>query len=182
MMSKAYPDIDGTDLAIQHLLKGIPDQQMAYEISVRTPRSVSEAVDMIIMYEACKNNTRRRNDIRNLTTSFTDYEYSEDSEDDMPSDLRRINGKRFVTEERLYQFARDLKQPLMRKNTFNEERYNEKEKSSRTIDTIICYHCHEEGHIAPKCPEKRNNNEENSQKSTSNTKGLSLLAESQSKQ
>lgn len=50
-MTRAYPGIQGTgifeNLAIEHLLKGLPDQKMAYEILTRKPRTLSETVDMI---------------------------------------------------------------------------------------------------------------------------------------
>jgi hypothetical protein len=77
-MSKAYKNIEGkssfADLAIQHLIKGLPDQQKAYEIATRTPKTISEAVDMIILHEACKDNAKKRSGIRHLVPQKEDCE------------------------------------------------------------------------------------------------------------
>ena len=41
------------NLAIGHLLRGLPDQKLAYEIFTKKLRDLSEAVDMIKWHEAC---------------------------------------------------------------------------------------------------------------------------------
>lgn len=68
LMSKAYPGMQGTEiynnLAIEHLLRGLPDQRLAYEILVRKPRDLTDAVDMITRHEACKQYTSKPTGIR----------------------------------------------------------------------------------------------------------------------
>lgn len=55
MMTKAYPDIGMSEtfnqLTIHHLLQGLPDQSIAYEVLIRKPRTLSEVVDMITWHE-----------------------------------------------------------------------------------------------------------------------------------
>ena len=64
MMTKAYPDIGMSEtfnqLTIHHLLQGLPDQSIAYEVLIRKPRTLSEAVDMITWHECCKETTRKK--------------------------------------------------------------------------------------------------------------------------
>ena len=63
LMSRAYPGMQGTavfeNLAIEHLLRGIPDQKLAYEILTKKPRDLSEAIDMITWHEACHQFTNK---------------------------------------------------------------------------------------------------------------------------
>ena len=108
MMTKAYPDIGMSEtfnqLTIHHLLQGLPDQSIAYEVLIRKPRTLSEAVDMITWHECCKETTRKKSGIRQLST-FDDSDKTAVSREDLYTlELRRVNGKRFVTEERLIQF------------------------------------------------------------------------------
>ena len=46
MMAKAYPDIGLSDtfnqLTIHHLLQGLPDQSIAYEVLIRKPRTLRQ--------------------------------------------------------------------------------------------------------------------------------------------
>ena len=63
MMVKGYPGIQGTNiynsLAVEHFLRGLPDQKLAYEIMIKKPRDLSEAVNMVTWHEACKQFTTR---------------------------------------------------------------------------------------------------------------------------
>ena len=51
MMTKAYPDLWMSEmfnqLTIHHLLQGLPDQSIAYEVLIRKPRTLSEVADML---------------------------------------------------------------------------------------------------------------------------------------
>ena len=63
MMMRGYPGIQGTkiynSLAVEHFLRGLPDQKLAYEILTKNPRDLSEAVNMVTWYEACNQFTTR---------------------------------------------------------------------------------------------------------------------------
>ena len=72
LMSRAYPGMQGTaifdNLAIEHLLRGLPDQKLAYEIFTKKPKNLSDAVDMIIWHKACQQFTTKNNDEENLSS------------------------------------------------------------------------------------------------------------------
>ena len=57
MMVRGYPGIQGTklyhSLAVEHFLRGLSDQKLAYEIMIKKPRDLSEAVYMVTWHEAC---------------------------------------------------------------------------------------------------------------------------------
>ena len=57
LMSRAYPGMQGTavfeNLAIEHLLRGLPDQKLAYEILTKKPKDLSDTINMITWHEAC---------------------------------------------------------------------------------------------------------------------------------
>ena len=105
IMTKAYPDIEGTEtftqLAIQHFLNGIPDQDLSFEVVKLSPRSLAEATDLLIWLESCKQSTssRRTHDIRCVIQDFNtedeeeiyqtyDNYYSYTDEDYEEPDLR----------------------------------------------------------------------------------------------
>ena len=98
MMTKAYPDIGMSEtfnqLTIHHLLQGLPDQSIAYEVLIRKPRTLSQAVDMITWHECCKETTRKKSGIRHLSTFATSYETTILREDFQTLEERRINGKK----------------------------------------------------------------------------------------
>ena len=83
MMTKAYPHIGMSDtfnqLTIHRLLQGLQDQSIAYEVLLRKPRTLSEAVDMITWLECCKETTRKKSGIRQLSTFGNEGHASEKS-------------------------------------------------------------------------------------------------------
>ena len=56
LMSRAYPGMQGTaiykTLAVEYLLRGLPDQKLAYEIFTKKPKDLSDTIDMIAWHEA----------------------------------------------------------------------------------------------------------------------------------
>ena len=72
LMSRAYPGMQGTavydNLATEHLFRGLPDQKLAYEISTKKPKNLSDAVDMITWHKACQQYTTKTNDGENLSS------------------------------------------------------------------------------------------------------------------
>ena len=71
LMSRAYPGMQGTaifdNLAIEHLLRGLPNQKLAYEIFTKKPKNLSDAVDTITWHKACQQYTTKNNDEENLS-------------------------------------------------------------------------------------------------------------------
>ena len=72
LMSRAYPWMQGTaifdNLAIEHLLRGLPDQKLAYEIFTKKPKNLSDAMDMITWHKACQQYTTKNNDGENISS------------------------------------------------------------------------------------------------------------------
>lgn len=108
-VSRAFPGIDdtplSTQLSIEYMMKGLPDTELAYDVLTKKPQTIEEALDMVAWHECCKPKPRS---IRNL---HTEYPFEQVEAD--PVEVRRINDKRFVTEERLQQFGRELKDGIV---------------------------------------------------------------------
>ena len=102
MVSKSYPGIEGnqlhTNLTVEHILRGLPDTAMAYAILTKKTQTVQQAIDMISWHECCKISSGKRSSRRMISGENT----LDDTEEEV--EVRRVNGKRFVTEERLQQF------------------------------------------------------------------------------
>ena len=198
MMTKAYPDIGMSEtfnqMMINHLLQGLPDQSIAYEVLIRKPRTLSQAVDMITWHECCKETTRKKSGIRHVSTYDNNDESAISREDVRTLDVRRINGKRFVTEERLIQFGRELKTSI--EKLFKDERTDQQDQGSQLKETeepmprrsnfknIICFYCNEPGHVASRCPvrlakETLAKKAATEKKQSENGDGLSQLAGAQ---
>ena len=211
IMTKAYPDIEGTEtftqLAIQHFLNGIQDQDLSFEVMKLSPRSLAEATDRLIWLESCKQSTyhrRKTHDIRcvnydaDTEDDEEDYQtyqtyntnYSDTDDNYAEPDLRRINSKRFVTKDRLKELHRNTREQGFRK--LKEEVISilkawkagvevtlqpEKEDHDRKQRVPVPDNFKEEGHISPRCPK----NSKNQPKKDLNFNGLSLMAKPQPK-
>ena len=109
MMTKAYPDIGISEtfnhLMINHLLQGLSDQSIAYEVLIRKPRTLSQAVDMITWHECCKETTSRHSGIQQLRRPEISGETTISREDFHTLGVRIINGERSVTGEHLLHFG-----------------------------------------------------------------------------
>ena len=64
MMTRAYPDIGMTDtftqMTIHHLLQGLNDQSIGYEVLIKMPKTLTEAVNVVTWHECCKEETHRK--------------------------------------------------------------------------------------------------------------------------
>ena len=162
LMSRAYPGMEGTsiysNLLIEHLLKGLPDQRLAYEVLTRKPRDLNEAVDMITWHEACRQYTMKTSGIRNIEQD--DYE-DEEEYSNYDHELRRIRNRKISQEDnsnhKFIQFEREL-QNLSR--LFHNMMNSDQDSRPRTPNfrrkrELICYNCEKPGHIAPDCPNKK---------------------------
>jgi hypothetical protein len=114
-MTKAYPGLDHTsqlftELTIEHLLNGLQDQSLAYDVMTKRPPTLESALEMLTWHECCKGGiSRKKTVVRQVTTDYNPEVADYDDE----VDVRRVNGQRFVTEGRLEQFGRDLKESLL---------------------------------------------------------------------
>ena len=109
---KAFPGINDTlfnELCVEHLLNGIPDQGVAYDVITKRPKTIDEAINLLTWHESCKQGLYKRDtDTQYQDDSYADY----DDKATQNVDVRRINHKRFVAEERLQQFGRELRDSI----------------------------------------------------------------------
>ena len=203
IMVKAYPGLEGTtlfsQLAVEHLLHGLTDSTLAYDVMTKKPKSIEEAIDLIAWHDCCKVNAKRKptSSIRHVAP-----ESESDSDEDEMKDhhkVRRANGKSYVTEERLNQFGRDLKESIIKSvsetvskevselkkmresnSNYQQNRNNREQPQYRRKgnqygnSTRKCFTCNLEGHYSYNCPQKNqkdaaNNTQESSSEQT-NTK------------
>ena len=103
LVSRAYPGLEGSELfnsmTIDHLVSGLQDPNLVYDVKTKRPTTIQEALDMIAWHECCRGAARKRN-VRNVAEADN-------------NDIRRTSGHRYVTEERLQHFGRDLKESLV---------------------------------------------------------------------
>ena len=155
VVNKAYPGIGGTalleDMTIEHLVSGLTDQNLMYDVLTKKPHTVEEAMDLIQWHESCKGATKKHGGIRQVAADCL-------AEADSDLSIRRVNGKASVTEERLSQFGRELKDCLVDeiKGEMQKLQGMRRPRSyNRDPDwrkTARCYECQEIGHLARDCP------------------------------
>lgn len=164
LVSKAYPGMEGTiifdKMTVEHMVSGLSDPNLIYDVMSKKPQTVEEALDMIQWHECCKSTLKKKTVLRQVCQ---DDSSADESDADQEYEIRRVNGKRFVTEERLQQFGRDLKEEIVssvtetiekKMNGFAEKKGNRAPRNPKWKQTVECYRCHELGHISRECPLK----------------------------
>ena len=67
-MTKAYPGLEDeqlkAELATEALVNGLNDQNVAYEVAIKRPKTLESAVDLVTWHECCKNAMRKKPSIR----------------------------------------------------------------------------------------------------------------------
>ena len=153
IMNKAYPGLRDeqlkAELAIEHLLNGLNDQNVAYEVAIKRPKTVQSAVDMITWHECCKT-AMRRNPTARLASHDDD---GDDNENRQVGEfvVQRVNECKNGTNDKLGQVLQSLQEVLkvLGQLNANDGSYNGGHRK------IVCYGCNREGHIRKNCPLSR---------------------------
>ncbi len=179
--NKAYPGMERNaffeQLVVEHLISGLPDPNLIYDVQTKKPRTMTEALNLIQWHESCKSSLKKKSHVRHVHMDNSD----EDFED---TNIRRLNQKRFVTEERLQSFGRALEEKIDNSKKGMEEKLDtilklvgQKKEGSKTHPTstrskpktdetkatdpatdvklkidVTCFKCKEPGHYARNCP------------------------------
>ncbi|CAC5422738.1 unnamed protein product [Mytilus coruscus] len=110
MVRKAYPGMDKqlfNNISIEYMLSGLPDQSLAYDVLTKRPKTMEETINLVTWHLTCKNGMRGKSQIRLVETMEEEAEV--DYED---LDCRKAGPQRYVTEERLNQFGRDMRESM----------------------------------------------------------------------
>ena len=155
-VTKAYPGIAGSkladDLTIENLVGGLLDSNLVYDVLTKKPRTVQEAIDLIQWHESCKGTQRKKIGLKQVSVE----EPGLGTKKPQPN-VRRVDGKRFVTEEQLVQFGKDLKDDLVKEVKQACQGIRQPRRNQGPRANTECFYCHELGHFARDCPQRAKN-------------------------
>ena len=159
-MLRAYPGMQGTaiyeTLAIEYLLRGLPDQNLAYEIFLENPTNLLETVEMITWHETCHKLT---------CSSKTDEQKTQST------DCGRLMSQTENENKSVRKTATETNS-----DNYNKSNSSQMENKTNIIKKSIrqrkCYNCRRKGHLADSCPREKTIPETNSD---NNNKSISSL-------
>ncbi|CAG2249296.1 unnamed protein product [Mytilus edulis] len=167
LVRRSFPTIDvatHSTLSVEYMLRGLPDQSIAIELLTKRITSMTEAIHQVTLYETYKRGNKDRN-IRQLSMQETvDFD---EGEDDI--EIRKVGGKRYVTEERLTQFERGITQSLgeiiQKEMTkyYTQQDYDSSSWHNKQVyrdhttkmKNHRCFNCNEDGHYIRDCPKEK---------------------------
>ena len=147
---RAHPNLSGAagacyleEMIIEKLIDGYPDSAIAYEVKTKDPKSVQEALDLLQWHGVCRRSQGKNVGIRQLGVAAVE-EYESEPE----LSVRRTYGEKWITEDQLHQFGRDLIRKI-------EEIQSKEDPSDDWKRRAKCNYCHKMGHIKYDCPKKQ---------------------------
>ncbi|VDI33036.1 Hypothetical predicted protein [Mytilus galloprovincialis] len=171
LVRRSFPTIDvatHSTLSVEYMLRGLPDQSIAIELLTKRITSMTEAIHQVTLYETYKRGNKDRN-IRQL--SMQETVDLDEGEDDI--EIRKVGGKRYVTEERLTQLERGMKDSITQSvgeiiqkemtKYYAQQDYdsiswqNKHVYGDRTtkMKNLRCFNCNEDGHYIRDCPKEK---------------------------
>ncbi|VDI12585.1 Hypothetical predicted protein [Mytilus galloprovincialis] len=171
LVRRSFPTIDvatHSTLSVEYMLRGLPDQSIAIELLTKRIASMTEAIHQVTLYETYKRGNKNRN-IRQL--SMQETVDLDEGEDDM--EIRKVGGKRYVTEERLTQLERGMKDSITQSvgeiiqkemtKYYAQQDYdsiswhNKHVYGDRTtkMKNLRCFNCNEDSHYIRDCPKEK---------------------------
>ena len=158
-MTKAYPGLEDeqlkAELATGALVNGLNDQNVAYEVAIKRPKTLESAVDLVTWHECCKTAMRKKPSIRQAT-----LDDSEQNDTDSVA-IQRVN--QYKNGDKLDQVLsslNDLPEKIVKAmGQQNKESRSRPIKQNGGPRKFTCYHCNEEGHIKRNCPMLRQQNQ-----------------------
>ena len=150
-MSKAYPGMQNTQLysslSIEHMLNGIQNQSIAYDVMTRRPQTLQEAVSLLSWHSSCKDGIKAKQHVRHVAV-----------EEVVTPEIKRVSNQQYVKEDRLRQFGQELTETIqttMRDIQQDLKTYVDRKLMNMTRQPFVCYGCGEEGHTRKTCPLSR---------------------------
>ena len=152
LVCKGYPQLQEQDLLntikVENFLKGIHDQNIAYEVKIRKPCNIDEAIELYNWHECCKGGVfKKRADIRQLELD------GDGSVEDL--DIRKVNGgkQQYVTMQAFNKFEQEVKSQVS--DIVKALNKGNTSSSKRNYTNLTCFICHEKGHISKYCTKKK---------------------------
>lgn len=180
LVRKSFPTMDASThstLSVEYMLRGLPDQSIALDLLTKRLTSMTEAIHQVTLVETYKRGMR--NNIRQLCIDDQDHAYPESDVDTV--EVRKVGNKRFVTEERLSQFERDIKDSISKSvgdavesklRKFNNGNGNNNRPNQYfrrdNKDKNKCFNCGEVGHFKKDCKNERRDQTQNRRNTSTN--------------
>jgi hypothetical protein len=90
-----------SSLSIEHMLNGIPDQSMAYNVMTKRPQTLQEAVSLLSWHSSCKDGVKSKQYVSHVAV-----------EEVITPEIKRVSNQRYFTEDRLAQFGHELTETI----------------------------------------------------------------------